>query len=256
MHQSGESTLCSGNSDPRISEVYKNKVTYVIRGACPLRVRCSSALKPLSSGAPIRREAPSYLDLCGSQQRGKMMWYAPVFNVLLGYSHFSGQSRSHNQPVSNGAGMYNPLSERGTEHGEQQRMQFPTVIGPERPGTVIKLYCALAGWFSGLERHPIHQKVAGLIPGQGTYRRQPINVSLSPTFSLKSVNISSGEGFKKCTLSGWQLKVGGPPQNLTAATADFLQVTFLQVQSWALVASSLHVSFLKSSPLPGIYSRL
>lgn len=119
MHQSGESTLCSGNSDPRISEVYKNKVTYVIRGACPLRVRCSSALKPLSSGAPIRREAPSYLDLCGSQQRGKMMWYAPVFNVLLGYSHFSGQSRSHNQPVSNGAGMYNPLSERGTEHGEQ-----------------------------------------------------------------------------------------------------------------------------------------
>ena len=27
----------------------------------------------------------------------------------------------------------------------------------------------LAGWLSWLEHYPIHQKVAGLIPGQATY---------------------------------------------------------------------------------------
>ena len=31
-------------------------------------------------------------------------------------------------------------------------------------------------WF---EQHPAHQKVAGLIPGQGGYRKQPVGVSLS-----------------------------------------------------------------------------
>ena len=29
--------------------------------------------------------------------------------------------------------------------------------------------CVLAGWLSWLERHPVHQRVAGLIPSQCTY---------------------------------------------------------------------------------------
>ena len=55
----------------------------------------------------------------------------------------------------------------------------------------------VVGWFSRLEHHPTHQKVAGLILGGGVYQviclipswgtcgRQPINVSLllSPFFS-------------------------------------------------------------------------
>ena len=28
---------------------------------------------------------------------------------------------------------------------------------------------ALVAWLSWLERHPVHGKVAGLVPGQGTY---------------------------------------------------------------------------------------
>ena len=69
-------------------------------------------------------------------------------------------------------------------------------------------------WLSWLEHRPIHQKVAGLIPNQDMYLdcgfntrlgRQPINVShinvsvseSSLPLSLKSINISSGEGFLK-----------------------------------------------------------
>ena len=43
----------------------------------------------------------------------------------------------------------------------------------------------LAGWPSWLEHHPVHQKVAGSIPGGSAYRRQLINVSHpSPPHSL------------------------------------------------------------------------
>ena len=58
---------------------------------------------------------------------------------------------------------------------------------------------ALARWLSWLEHCPIYQKVVGLIPSQGKYERQPIDLSLSlslsvplshPSFSLKSINIS------------------------------------------------------------------
>ena len=77
----------------------------------------------------------------------------------------------------------------------------------------LKVKLALAGWHGWLECRPVHQKVAGLIPGQGTYLDcgfdpwsehvweatsqcfSHINVHLfvylSPPFflSLKSVNI-------------------------------------------------------------------
>ena len=42
-----------------------------------------------------------------------------------------------------------------------------------------KKHVAQARWLSWLERHPIHQKVVGSIPGWDAYGRQPINVSLS-----------------------------------------------------------------------------
>ena len=50
-----------------------------------------------------------------------------------------------------------------------------------------------------MEHHPMHQKVAGSIPSQDAYRRQLIDASLSfsPIPVLKSINISSGEDFKK-----------------------------------------------------------
>ena len=75
----------------------------------------------------------------------------------------------------------------------------------------------LAGW-SWLEHHPMHPKVAGLIPSQGTYigcRFDPwlqarargnqsmflshidVSLSLSPFLPLKSINISSGEDIKQ-----------------------------------------------------------
>ena len=38
---------------------------------------------------------------------------------------------------------------------------------------------ALARWLSWLEHHPIHQKVAGSIPGRGAHGRQLVDVSLS-----------------------------------------------------------------------------
>ena len=34
---------------------------------------------------------------------------------------------------------------------------------------LVKRYRALAGWLRWLEHHVVHQKVVGLIPGQGTY---------------------------------------------------------------------------------------
>ena len=43
---------------------------------------------------------------------------------------------------------------------------------------------ALARLLSGLECHPTHQKAAGSIPGQGSYRRQPVSVSLSLSLSF------------------------------------------------------------------------
>ena len=54
------------------------------------------------------------------------------------------------------------------------------------------LICALAGWLSCLEHCPIRQNVVGSIPDQctylgsipqlGSYRRQPIDVSLTLMF--------------------------------------------------------------------------
>ena len=50
-----------------------------------------------------------------------------------------------------------------------------------------RLILALASWLSWLENHNVHQKVVGLIPSQGMYGRQPIDVSLSHRcFSLPS----------------------------------------------------------------------
>ena len=43
----------------------------------------------------------------------------------------------------------------------------------------VKKNRALARLLSWLEHRPIHQNVAGSIPNQGMYERQPINVSLS-----------------------------------------------------------------------------
>ena len=77
---------------------------------------------------------------------------------------------------------------------------------------IKKITLALAGWLSLLEHHSIHQHAGGLIPVQGTYLarlwvrkygRELVNVShinVSLSLSLKSINISLGEGLKKITL--------------------------------------------------------
>lgn len=61
-------------------------------------------------------------------------------------------------------------------------------------------------WLSCLEHRPVHQKIVGSIPGRDMYRRQLIDVSLTPMFlsfsfsrSLKSIlkNTSLGEDFLK-----------------------------------------------------------
>ena len=55
-------------------------------------------------------------------------------------------------------------------------------------------------WHSWLEHHPIHQKFAGSIPGQGTQRWQPINMSLSHqcfSFSL-SLSLSLSLHIRVC----------------------------------------------------------
>ena len=67
----------------------------------------------------------------------------------------------------------------------------------DEPDALLDLYSksltlAPAGWLSCLERCPIHQKVAGLIPGQGAQSGQPVDVCLSlPPFlslSLSQIN--------------------------------------------------------------------
>lgn len=74
----------------------------------------------------------------------------------------------------------------------------------ELPLDFTKFECSLARWLNWLERHPAHQKVAGLIPhqgaqlgcgfDQGAHGRQPTDrcfslplPSLLP-LSLKSIN--------------------------------------------------------------------
>ena len=42
-----------------------------------------------------------------------------------------------------------------------------------------KVKQSLAGWFTWLEHCPAHRDAEGLIPGQGTDRWQPVDVSLS-----------------------------------------------------------------------------
>ena len=52
---------------------------------------------------------------------------------------------------------------------------------------------SLAGWFSWLEHCPIHQKIVGLIPGQGAYERQTIyffSLTLMPLSVCLSVSLS------------------------------------------------------------------
>ena len=56
---------------------------------------------------------------------------------------------------------------------------------------------ALAGWLSWLEHHPVHQKVAGLIPEQGTFldrgfdsRSEHIQEATDRCFSLTSLALS------------------------------------------------------------------
>ena len=91
----------------------------------------------------------------------------------------------------------------------------------QREGTclTIKKCADLAGWLSWLVRRPIHQKVAGSIPGQGMYlgcefdpqsgrvweatnqyfspTSMFLSLSLHPPFvSLKSMNIPSSEDEK------------------------------------------------------------
>ena len=80
---------------------------------------------------------------------------------------------------------------------------------------------ALAGWLSWLGHRLIHQKFEGLIPGRATNRRCAFNplcrhvweannryFSLfpSPFLSLKSINISLGEGLKKRNLIEMKLE--------------------------------------------------
>ena len=87
-----------------------------------------------------------------------------------------------------------------------------------------KKYClAMARWLGWLEHHPIHQKVAGSIPGQGTYLgcgfdlrsgrvweatdrcfsitstflSLCLSLSFSLPLSLKSISMSSDEKFLK-----------------------------------------------------------
>ena len=64
---------------------------------------------------------------------------------------------------------------------------------------VNKKWWALAGWLSWLEHHPVHQKVAGSMPSQDVYRRQPIDVSLSQRcFSLSlSLSLSLSKSINK-----------------------------------------------------------
>ena len=50
---------------------------------------------------------------------------------------------------------------------------------------IICVVCVVGWWLNWLEHRLIHQKVAGSNPGQGAYKRQPIDVSLSHlSFSL------------------------------------------------------------------------
>ena len=51
-----------------------------------------------------------------------------------------------------------------------------------------------------MEYHLVHQKIAGSIPGRGAHGRQLIGISLLLPLLLtlkKSINLSSGEDFKK-----------------------------------------------------------
>ena len=61
----------------------------------------------------------------------------------------------------------------------------------------VMMYYALARWLSWLEYHPIHQKVAGSIPGSGMYGRQPVNVSLSHWCFSSSLSLSPALHKKK-----------------------------------------------------------
>ena len=56
----------------------------------------------------------------------------------------------------------------------------------------LKIVLSWLVWLSWLKHHPIHQKVVGLIPGQGSYKRQPIDVShVSVSLSLSLSLIST-----------------------------------------------------------------
>ena len=74
-------------------------------------------------------------------------------------------------------------------------------------------HVALVGWLSWLEHHPVHQKIAGSIPGQGTDLGCGLNPlsgciqeAAKPCFSFssflyKSINIFSDEDLKSALFS-------------------------------------------------------
>ena len=61
-----------------------------------------------------------------------------------------------------------PSSRQLISHDKFSRFQFQTFCGKL---SSLKTLCkiALARWLSQLGHHPVHQKVAGSIPGQGTH---------------------------------------------------------------------------------------
>ena len=90
------------------------------------------------------------------------------------------------------------------------------------------LFEDLAGWHSWLEHRPVHQKVAGLIQVQGVCNRHPIDIShlkasLSFSFcvSLKSINIFSGEIFKKVLFEVCQIPLDSAVASMPVLEAPF-----------------------------------
>lgn len=77
--------------------------------------------------------------------------------------------------------------------------QSPVCWQPHCSHVLMEHYIfALARQLSWLEGHPVYQKVVGLIPGQGAYRRQSIDVSLS--VSLSSMKTYPKVRIKKSTM--------------------------------------------------------
>ena len=101
------------------------------------------------------------------------------------------------------------LAWRGEEEEDREvkiLLPIQLVCGKKRKTGPI----TLAGWFSWLKHHPMHQKVASSVPRRDMYQRQPgnfpLSLSLPFSFSLKSINISSGDYEKKRQMIAGNLK--------------------------------------------------